>query len=236
MSSSTADAVAARPRGLRVVVVADQALTGEAVRTALTGHGFEFVGLSTPDTLTHARELGRRVDELSPDVGLLMQELDDPLHFRDALAVLRAVGTAEWLLLTGAADQARWGAGIEAGASAVMPMTIGLDRLAEALNLLASGAEVMTQAERDRLLALWQERSAELRALTDRMERLSPREMEILRALCDGRSVTAIASVGEVSVDTVRGQVKSVLKKLEVNSQLAAVAAYQRLSRLTRVE
>jgi hypothetical protein len=39
-------------------------------------------------------------------------------------------------------------------------------------------------------------------------------------------AVRAIAEDSEVTESTVRGQVKAILRKLEVNSQLAAVAAY----------
>jgi two-component system nitrate/nitrite response regulator NarL len=51
-------------------------------------------------------------------------------------------------------------------------------------------------------------------------ERLSPRERQVLRALCDGKSVTAIA--------TVRAQVRAVLAKLGAGSQLEAVAEANR--------
>ena len=36
-----------------------------------------------------------------------------------------------------------------------------------------------------------------------------------------------IAELGEVTEATVRSQVKAILRKLEVNSQIAAVAVYQ---------
>ena len=44
-----------------------------------------------------------------------------------------------------------------------------------------------------------------------------------------GRSVREIASIGVVSEATVRTQVKSILAKLEVSSQLAAVGLAHRM-------
>ena len=44
-----------------------------------------------------------------------------------------------------------------------------------------------------------------------------------------GLAVRAIAELGEVSEATVRSQVKAILRKLDVNSQIAAVAAYEEL-------
>ena len=45
----------------------------------------------------------------------------------------------------------------------------------------------------------------------------------MLAALIEGRTVRAISEVSVVSEATVRTQVKSILNKLEVSSQLAAV-------------
>jgi len=55
-------------------------------------------------------------------------------------------------------------------------------------------------------------------------ESLSRREGEVLRLLMDGMSVNKIAETSFVSVGTVRTQVKAVLRKLGVSSQVAAVA------------
>jgi DNA-binding NarL/FixJ family response regulator len=53
---------------------------------------------------------------------------------------------------------------------------------------------------------------------------LTPREWEVLDLLCERQSTTAIADRLVVSVETVRSHIKSILRKLEVNSRAAAVA------------
>jgi DNA-binding NarL/FixJ family response regulator len=55
-------------------------------------------------------------------------------------------------------------------------------------------------------------------------EQLSLREKDVLRELIAGKSVEMIARDWVVSIATVRTQVRGVLTKLGVNSQLAAVA------------
>jgi two-component system nitrate/nitrite response regulator NarL len=60
------------------------------------------------------------------------------------------------------------------------------------------------------------------------MESLSRREREILGHLMRGATVAEIAANGVVSEATVRTQVKSILIKLEVSSQLAAIAVARR--------
>ena len=61
-----------------------------------------------------------------------------------------------------------------------------------------------------------------------RLDALSGREREVLRALMDGLTVDEIARGTGLSIATVRSHVHGVLTKLGVNGQLAAVAAAHR--------
>ena len=53
---------------------------------------------------------------------------------------------------------------------------------------------------------------------------LTPREQWVLAELMEGRTGDAIAKANWIALSTVRSQIKSILQKLGVNSQLAAVA------------
>lgn len=212
---------------VRVVMQCDQHLTSEAIRVALTGHEFEVFTTSRPQRTTQPRDVARVVEDVAPQVGLLVQELVDPLRVRDSLKVLREITEVPWLLLSGSPEGAGWGAGLEAGARAVLPMDTDLSRLTSALMAVARGEEAMAETTRRRVVAEWHESGAEQRGLLERMERLSPREMEVLRCLSAGQAVQHIADDHGVPVATVRSQVKSLLGKLEVRSQIAAVALLQ---------
>lgn len=54
--------------------------------------------------------------------------------------------------------------------------------------------------------------------------RLSRRELEVLQLMSEGKAPTDIASMLYLSVHTVRNHIREIRRKLEVNSQLAAVA------------
>jgi DNA-binding CsgD family transcriptional regulator len=60
---------------------------------------------------------------------------------------------------------------------------------------------------------------------------LWPSEADVLRRLADGQVVGDIARARVTSRETVRGQVRGVLTKLEVTSQLQAVAMFYRAQR-----
>jgi len=139
-----------------------------------------------------------------------------------------------WLLLTNAPESPRWGAVLVRGITAVLPTSTGLDDLVVAVSAAAAGGSVMDETVRRRLVREWRLVEDEERRLVARMESLTARELNVLSLLYDGKSVRGIAELAGVSEATVRSQVKAVLRKLEVNSQLAAVAAYRRAKDVSR--
>jgi len=78
------------------------------------------------------------------------------------------------------------------------------------------------------LTSLREHRAAE-RARLAPFERLTTRERIVLGALMDGASAEEIAKSSFVSLATVRSQIRSILEKLSVHSQVAAVALAHRL-------
>jgi DNA-binding NarL/FixJ family response regulator len=212
--------------GMRVVLLADQNLVGQAVRTALGAMGFVVVHLRWP-AAHHLEETAERVREGGAMVGLLICDLDKPGRVQEVVDLV--AGThLRWLLLSHGAEGPRWGSVLDAGVAAVLPISSGLDDLAVALHALARKRTVMDEVVRRRVLRQWRHTVMEQRALLARMDLLTTREMEVLVLLHDGSTVRGIAESSGVSETTVRSQVKAVLRKLEVSSQLAAVAAYRR--------
>ncbi len=57
---------------------------------------------------------------------------------------------------------------------------------------------------------------------------LTDREKVVLAELIEGHCAEEIANAAYVSISTVRSQIKAILQKLGVNSQLAAVAQARR--------
>ena len=92
------------------------------------------------------------------------------------------------------------------------------------------GLPVLGRLARDELLDEWRRGREADDVLRDRFARLTHREREVLGALVDGHVVHDIAASDVVSEATVRTQVKSILAKLEVSSQLAAVGLARRMA------
>ncbi|WP_181407462.1 helix-turn-helix transcriptional regulator [Nocardioides sambongensis] len=206
------------------VVVSDQALLAEAIAAGLSSCGLAAVPLAWPPARAEVDAVpGRR-----PAVGVALFESDrsDVLgHVREVVA---AVGDLRWIVLTAVPAGPLWGAYLEAGATAVLARSSSLDEVAQAVRAAAVGIEppgVDVAGWR----GAWSRVHDEQRAIHVTLASLTPSEREVLDLLFLGRSVPEVAEVRGVTVSTVRHQVRSVLLKLDVTSQLAAVARYAAL-------
>ena len=123
----------------------------------------------------------------------------------------------------------RFGAALELGASGVLAKTTGFADLLDAIIAGAQGRDVLTHERRRELLSeLHRARSARSTDLAG-LARLSDTEREVLGSLVAGLSVGRIARERFVAESTVRSQVRAILQKLGVNSQLEAVALAARV-------
>lgn len=188
----------------------------EGFRLCLEAEGYEV----TAAPLENREAVLGAAERLRPEVVLLDVTLGDAVGDGAALvAPLTRLG-ATVIVVSGSTEAARIGALVEKGAAGFVPKTRSFDAVVAAVDAAAAHRPLMSEEE------CWYLR-AELRAARRRngaLERLSPREAEILAALADGKTATEVAEADYVSEWTVRTQIRSILTKLDVSSQLAAVA------------
>ncbi|MBM7520151.1 response regulator transcription factor [Nocardioides nitrophenolicus] len=100
-----------------------------------------------------------------------------------------------------------------------------LSQIVGAVRRTRDGLALMPAADRAELIEVAARHRSDNRDILGRLERLTRREAEILGSLMRGNPVREIARARVVSEATVRSQVKMILAKLELTSQLAAVGA-----------
>ena len=132
------------------------------------------------------------------------------------------------LLVTGCTDPVRLAAALEAGAVGVLAKTEPIDVLLAAAHAAARGEPVMDPGQEQALRASARARHTARTAALAPFTRLTEREAQVLRRLAHGQSVATIAARTHVAETTVRTQVRGVLTKLGVGSQLEAVALYRK--------
>lgn len=211
----------------RVAVVDDHALFAEAMDIALSIEGYDTRRFVPDPGQGATARLVREIVRHHPIVVLLDLDLGGGA---DGLRLIQplAVDGINVVVATGSGDRARWGECISHGARKVIPKSAPLNEILETIGRIDNGLPVMSCQEGDELLAGWRRQLEAEKELSFRLDQLTRREAEVLGQLMDGKQVGEIARARFVSESTVRTQVKSVLAKLQVGSQLTAVGLAHR--------
>ena len=167
----------------------------------------------------------------------LVLVLDD-VGSESAVAWVRGLATAaraRTLVMTRSPRGPRWGALLEGAADEGGGLDIDIvaeprttDEMAVVVERVCAGVRVVGERERLELAASWRRHVEEEEELVHRMTTLSPRELVVLDALAAGQRCAEIATTLGVADSTVRTHVRSIRRKLAVDSQLRAVLALQR--------
>jgi DNA-binding NarL/FixJ family response regulator len=174
--------------------------------------------------------------ELTPDVIVLDINLPDI----NGIQVMRQLKTertpSAFVILTAYHDSEQVLHAMRAGAAAYCPKDVQPDELIEIIRDVADGKYVVNNERLDvRALDQWMQSSVESMSgpyIIDSEEHfvpLSPREMEILEMVTNGLSNKEIAAKLQISQQTVKNHMTSILKKLNVEDRTqAAVNALRR--------
>ncbi len=215
---------------LRVVVVDDHELLAQALVIALRLDGVEAIPAST----TSAAAVVRSTEDAAADLVLLDLDLGAPIGDGAELVPSLVATGARVLVLTGTEDPDRTAYALQLGAVGAVHKSVAMHDLSRTVVAAARGESVMTvQQRRDMVGAARTRRRQQVDVLRP-FARLSSREGQVLRALASGSGVARIAAAWCVSEATVRSQVRGVLTKLGVNTQLEAVALAHRSGWLER--
>jgi two-component system nitrate/nitrite response regulator NarL len=211
----------------RVAVVDDHVLFAESMVLALAHGGYDARCVVPSANTPTGAALVAEVLAGRPDVVLLDLDLGDAGGGVDLIVRLSA--RCPVVVVTAISDPLLTGAALAAGATTVISKCLPLDQILDTLRRLGDGLPAMSEQERTRLLSQWSEAVEFDREIKARFDLLTTREAEVLGELMAGRQVNEIASRSFVAESTVRTQVKSVLSKLQVNSQLTAVGVAYRV-------
>ena len=206
----------------RILIVDDHVLFAESLELALSLEGYDVRRLELPadgGSMVTLRSLALRAN---PRTVLLDLDLG---RFGDGMNLIAPLARAHInvVVLTASDDIGRWGGCMRLGARKVVPKSGALQHALSTVRRLHQGLPVTSSDELEAMLSAWAEQRRDHDEVRRRLDLLTPRERQILGELIEGRTVRAISEQSVVSEATVRTQVKSILSKLEVSSQLAAV-------------
>jgi DNA-binding NarL/FixJ family response regulator len=181
--------------------------------------GFEVAG--QVGSLAEARELNGEVLE-KVEVAIVDLALPDGDGL-DLIEDLSSQPRTMTLVLSASLEPGRFARAVEAGASGVLHKSTPIKDIVEAVRKLRAGEALLSPAEVVEMLRLVGRERQEEHAARQAVERLTPREKEVLQALAEGLESREIAEKLNVSVETERTHMVNILHKLGVHSRLQAL-------------
>lgn len=207
----------AQSRRTRVLLVDDhQLLTDSLARLLATEVDIEVVGIA--GSVAEAKQLARQ----RMDVVLMDYRLPDGTGAEATRAIKARWPSARVVMLTAAQDDETVLESIQAGADGYLTKDRAVEEVVAAVRAARAGETLLPRsviigiAQR---VADAQERHSERPAI----EPLTPRELEVLRALAGGLAMPDICDHLVISRNTLRTHVQNIMNKLHVHSKLEAV-------------
>ncbi len=202
-----------------VLLVEDHGLVATSLVTALAATGVVLIHVD-PDAST---DLVGIAEQHGCQLVLLDLDLGHGVRGLDMVAALRTAGLRV-VILSATEDEVEVARAFEAGAEGYVSKRASFAFLVGALSRAAAGEAIQPPLERDRLMQQLRAHRHRTRARGEMLDALTRREREVLAGLCAGRNAQQLADEAVVALSTIRTHIQAVLRKLDVGSQVAAIA------------
>jgi len=197
-----------------VLLVDDHKIMRDGIRAILSRDAdFRVVGEADngADALLFVKQ--HRPDMVLMDIGL------PGLNGVETTAeILRHHPTCKIVILSMYDDENSVVGAIRSGARGFVLKKVSDNDLLEALRAVARGGAYLSPQVSDRLLSRIQKGDLESKAAPAALELLSPRELQVLRMVAEGKTSKEIAVMLDLKEQTVRSYRKTMMKKLGVNN------------------
>jgi DNA-binding NarL/FixJ family response regulator len=202
----------------RVLIVEDHRVVAEGLAALINDQS----DMKVVGNVGTVAETMQAAGDLDPDVVLLDFRLPDGTG-PDAAAAVRGIRpAAKMIFLTREdTDVARFAA-VQSGASAFLHKSRAAAEVVAAIRDVARGKMLITPRTIATLIA-------KRRSIEAQLERLTPREKEVLRLMAEGSSSRSIAADLGISYTTVRTHIRGLGSKLAVHSKLEAIVKAREL-------
>ena len=204
----------------RILLVEDHASFRQALAFMFEREG-EFAVTGQAGSLAEARAFLRK----APD-GIDVAVVDLALPDGDGFGLIEELSAREdvmTLVLSASLEPTRFARAVEAGAAGVLHKSAPIGDIVEAVRRLRSGEALLSPAEVIEMLRMVSRKRQEEYAAKRAIEKLTPREKQVLMALGEGLDSKDIAEKLHITVETERTHMVNILNKLDVHSRLQAL-------------
>jgi len=215
-----------------VLLVDDHKIMRDGIK-AILGRGEEFRVVGEAENGIDAVQFVKR---LRPDLVLMDIGLPGVNGVETTAEILRHHPDCKVLILSMYDDENSVVSAIRSGARAFILKKASDTDLVHALRMVAQGGAYLSSQVSDRLMKRIQKGDLESKQPASALGILSPREVQVLRMVAEGKTSKEIAVMLDLREQTVRSYRKTMMKKLGVNNvagltQLALATGLTQLPR-----
>jgi DNA-binding NarL/FixJ family response regulator len=197
-----------------VLLVDDHKIMRDGIK-AILKHSDEFNVVGESESGTDAVQMCKR---LRPGIVLMDIGLPGLNGVEATTEVLRHCPETKVIILSMYDDEHSVVSAIRSGARAFVLKKASDNDLLDALRTVAKGGSYLSPQVSDRLLHRIQRGDLESKGVPSALEGLSPRELQVLRLVAEGKTSKEIAVMLDLGLQTVRSYRKTMMKKLGVNN------------------
>jgi DNA-binding NarL/FixJ family response regulator len=197
-----------------VLLVDDHKIMRDGIK-AILRHSEEFNVVGEAETGSDAVQMARR---LRPGIVLMDIGLPGLNGIEATTEILRHCPEIRIIILSMYDDEHSVVGAIRSGARAFVLKKASDNDLIDALRTVAKGGSYLSPQVSDRLLNRIQRGDLESKQIPSALEGLSPRELQVLRMVAEGKTSKEIAVMLDLGLQTVRSYRKTMMKKLGVNN------------------
>ena len=197
-----------------LLLVDDHKIMRDGIK-AILRQTSDFTVAGETDNGTDAVQMAK---QLRPDIVLMDIGLQGLNGIEATTEILRHCPDIRVIILSMYDDEHSVVSAIRSGARAFVLKKASDGDLVDALRTVGKGGSYLSPQVSDRLLNRIQRGDLESKPLPALLEGLSPRELQVLRMVAEGKTSKDIAVMLNLGVQTVRSYRKTMMKKLNVSN------------------
>lgn len=206
---------------MNVLLADDHALFKEGLRNLLTARGIEVVGNASDglEALDQARTF-------HPNVILMDIQMPRCDGLKATRLIKAELPDIKIVMLTTSANDEDLFEAIKSGASGYLLKSLDAERFFELLSSVAQGEPAISPDLAARILNEFaqQRNKTEATAAEDDPDRLSPRQVQVLELVVQGKMYKEIASALSITERTVKYHMQEILQKLHLRNRAEVIA------------